>query len=361
MKVARAGAVGAAATLMLLVTSSTARSDDPVTSAVRFNREIVRIFDRKCLSCHSPGGIAMSFATYRDVRPWARAIREEIVEQRMPPWSAARGYSRFKDDIALTPRELGTILTWVDGGMPRGEESDLPAPATASAPVPEPDHRVAVPPQQVPGNQADVVRHVVVDTGLATDRWIREVQIRPGDRRLLRAAFVSVSAEGQQPVWAAAWTPWQPAISPPATGAFLLRRGSRLSIDLHYRGQDAPTVDNTVVALFSAPKPGPHELTSITLGSGGKEKGQAPLPHDALVWGIRTEAGDGASLEVKARRPDGTIEVLLWIPAARAEWPAPYIFQDPVRLPAGTVLTLKATGDPKRPGARATLTLHRLD
>ena len=70
---------------------------------------------------------------------------------------------------------------------------------------------------------------------------------------------------------------------------------------------------------------------------------------------------DGASIEVSARRPDGTIEVLLWIPEALAEWPAPYIFQDPVRLPAGSVVTLKAH-DPKGVArAEATLTLHRLD
>ncbi|MGF2075976.1 hypothetical protein, partial [Enterococcus casseliflavus] len=81
-----------------------------------FNREIVRIFDRKCLSCHGPDSMAMPLTNYREVRPWSRAIREEIVEGHMPPTSAVRGYARLKDDIALTPRELATILTWVDGG-----------------------------------------------------------------------------------------------------------------------------------------------------------------------------------------------------------------------------------------------------
>jgi len=371
----RALAIGLAATLMLLVTSSTARSDDPVTSAVRFNREIVRIFDRKCLACHSPGGLAMSLATYRDVRPWARAIREEIVEHRMPPSSAARGYARFRDDIALTSRELGTILTWVDGGVPRGDESDLPASVSRPAPGGEPDHLVALPAQQVPGNQEDVIRRVVVTTALTADQWIRQVQIRPGDRRILRAAFVSVIAEGHEPVWAGAWTPWQTEVSPPTTGAFLVRRGSHLSIELHYRGQDAPTVDNTMIALFSARENQPRELTSLTVGSheasnnkaGTLQKTQAALTHEALVWGIRTEPLiDGTSLEVTARKPDGTIEVLLWIPEARAEWPSPYIFQDPVRLPAGTVITLKEgrrneDGGRGTRGVRAILTLHRLD
>jgi hypothetical protein len=372
VKLETALSIAVGTTLMLLVTASKARSDDPVTSAVRFNREVVRIFDRKCLACHSPGGIAMSLATYRDVRPWGRAIREEIVEQRMPPWSAARGYSRFKDDIALTPRELGTILTWVDGGMPRGDESDLPraAPATGAAPAAEPEHSVAIPPQQIPGDNQDVIRRITVDAGVTADRWIRQVQVRPGDRRILRAAFVSIEAEGREPIWAGAWTPWQNDTAPPATGAFLIPRGARLAIELHYRGQDGPTIDRSSIAMFAASGDGLKPLTSVTVGSAddatskaaAADKPRVSLKRESLVWGIRTRVPmDGASLELTAQKPDGTREVLLWIPKARAEWPAPYIFQDPVRLPAGTAIVLTARNGRAVIPAAATLTLHPLD
>lgn len=358
--------------LMLVITAAPVRTDDPVSSSVRFNREIIRIFDRKCLSCHAPGGIAMSLATYRDARPWARAIREEIVEQRMPPWSAARGYARFQDDIGLTPRELSTILTWADGGVPRGDESDLPMPAhgTAVRTPDEPDHRVAIPTQSLPGDAEDVVRRVTVDIGLTSDRWVRKVEVRPGDRGVLRAAFVSVIQAGQPPVWAGAWTPWKSALAPAVPGAFLVRAGSRLAVELHYRGREAPAADDSSVALFFAPKGDWRAMTSLTIetapvargAAASHERGESTLPRDVVVWGLKPDlAVDGQSFEVTARKPGGVVEVLLWIPKAHAAWPAAYIFNEPVRLPAGTVVSVTAAGAPGPLRARATLTLHEAE
>jgi hypothetical protein len=357
-----------AAVAVLLLTSSIARSDDPVTSAVRYNREIVRIFDRKCLPCHGPGAMAMSLATYREVRPWSRAIREEIVEGRMPPTSAVRGYARLEDDIGLTPRELATILTWVDGGVPRGEDSDLPSlpkPAAAAAP----NVTITIPAQQVPGQGEDVVRRVTVDTGIDKERWLRSVQIRPGDRRLLRAAYVSIVAADGSSVWAGSWVPWQTAVAPAAPGAFRLTPGARLVIELHYRGGDGPAVDASAVALFFAGEGTWRAMHSVALAptpaaAGGATAGQAAfaLKRAALIWGIRLElSADGPSVEVTARKPDGAVEVLLWVPQARAEWPAPFIFQDAISLPAGTEIRVTISGTAAQRRTRAVLTLHDAD
>src|ERR1044071_10310720 len=57
---------------------------EPITTKVRFNKEVVRVFERNCLGCHRPGGLAMSLATYEEARPWAKAIKEEMLEKRMP-------------------------------------------------------------------------------------------------------------------------------------------------------------------------------------------------------------------------------------------------------------------------------------
>lgn len=366
MRVTRYHAAGLIAVLIILGVSVPARSDDPVTSAVRFNREIIRIFDRKCLSCHAPGGISMSLATYRDARPWFRAIREEIVEQRMPPWSAARGYARFEGDIGLTPRELTTILTWVDGGVPKGDESDLPASSVSAGPdaVEKPDHRVDIPPQQIPGDAEDVVRRVTLDCSLTTDRWVRHLRVRPGDRRLLRAAFVSVVSNGQRTAWAGAWTPWQPSVIAPAPGAFLVRAGSRLEVELHYRGQDAATTDRSAIEFFFAPDGKWREMISLAIetdqavkhANSARRKGEVTLTRDTVVGALRPEmAADDQSLEVTAHKADGSVEVLLWIPKYRAEWPAPFVFKEPVRLPAGTVISVTATGTPPPLRARVIL------
>ncbi len=66
----------------------------------------------------------MSLATYEEARPWARAIKEEILTRRMPKWHAARGYGDFSNDPSLSPFEIALIVAWADGGAPRGTEAD---------------------------------------------------------------------------------------------------------------------------------------------------------------------------------------------------------------------------------------------
>ena len=69
-----------------------------------------------------PGGSApMPLTTYEDVRPWARAIKEQVLTRRMPKWHAARGFGAFSNDPTLTPLEMALITSWVDGGLPRGD------------------------------------------------------------------------------------------------------------------------------------------------------------------------------------------------------------------------------------------------
>ena len=62
----------------------------------------------------------MALTTYKEARPWAVAIKEEILERKMPPWSAAGGYGHFANDMSLTAREISLILSWADGGAPSG-------------------------------------------------------------------------------------------------------------------------------------------------------------------------------------------------------------------------------------------------
>src|SRR5258707_13042274 len=79
---------------------------EPITTKVTWNKEVVRILTQRCLGCHREGGVApMSLARYDEARPWAKAIKEEVLEQRMPPWHAAKGFGDFSTDRALTMLE----------------------------------------------------------------------------------------------------------------------------------------------------------------------------------------------------------------------------------------------------------------
>jgi hypothetical protein len=110
-------------------TIGTLSAHDVITTKVTFDREIVRLFNAHCVSCHRAGGTAFSLATYKEARPWAKAIEEEVLQRRMPPWGAVKGFGDFRGDIALTPEQLELITDWEEGGAPEGEEKNLPSPA----------------------------------------------------------------------------------------------------------------------------------------------------------------------------------------------------------------------------------------
>src|SRR5258708_5798949 len=123
------------ATLLIAILAPTpARAHDVITTKITFDREIARIVYARCASCHRPGGTAFSLMTYDDARPWAKAIQEEVLERRMPPWGAVKGFGDFRNDQALTPEQIEVIADWVEGGAPEGEPKDLPEPPK---PVPE--------------------------------------------------------------------------------------------------------------------------------------------------------------------------------------------------------------------------------
>jgi len=113
---------------------------DIITTPITFDREISRILQARCLSCHREGGAAFSLKTYSDARPWAVAIKEEVLARRMPPWGAVKGFGDFRNDQALTPEQLEVIVSWVDGGVPEGEPRDLAADPKLPA-VPAIEHR----------------------------------------------------------------------------------------------------------------------------------------------------------------------------------------------------------------------------
>ena len=103
---------------------------DIITTPITFSREISRLLYNRCISCHREGGTAFSLVHYEQARPWAKAIKEEVLERRMPPWGAVKGFGDFRNDQGFTQEQIEVIADWVEGGAPEGDPKLLP-------PVPE--------------------------------------------------------------------------------------------------------------------------------------------------------------------------------------------------------------------------------
>src|SRR6516225_1389473 len=85
------------------------------SSPITFNKDILPIFQKNCQSCHRPGQIApMSLLTYKDTRPWAKAIKAAVIERKMPPWFAEPQYGHFVNDRSLKQSDIDTLAKWAD-------------------------------------------------------------------------------------------------------------------------------------------------------------------------------------------------------------------------------------------------------
>src|SRR6266850_3791321 len=94
-------------------------------SQVTWTTDVEPIVRRRCAGCHAANGFApMSLATYQDARGWSKSIRREVLERRMPPWPAAKGFGDFANDRSLTPIEVELLTAWADGATPLGQPID---------------------------------------------------------------------------------------------------------------------------------------------------------------------------------------------------------------------------------------------
>ncbi len=100
---------------------------DPITTKLTWSREISRILVARCGQCHHGRGPApMALLDYEQARPWAKAIKEEVIERRMPPGGVVSGFGDLAQDGALSQEEIHLIADWVEGGAPEGDPRLLP-------------------------------------------------------------------------------------------------------------------------------------------------------------------------------------------------------------------------------------------
>lgn len=352
---------------------------EPITTKVRFNKELVRILQRNCLGCHHPGGIAFSLATYDEARPWAKAIKEEVLEKRMPPWHVVKGYGDFRNAPSLAQRDIDLIVNWVEGGAPKGDDQDLPAGPLFSNDwqLGKPDLIIKQGTEAQIASDADEHRTFALNTGLKEDRWLTAIDLMPGNSAVVHCATVYLlsASENAQPPAAmmqlksddseatngsdmlrnssvlatvlGTWMPGQQIVALDAGVAQLIPAGSRLGVEIHYRGSGEPARDLSAVGLYFAKQPVRKQVTQIVINDANEQIPAAAqsrrlnlsyiAPADSEAIAIRPAAHPLlVSLQATAYRPDGSQEVLIWSRGYKWDWRPTYYFKRPVALPKGT-------------------------
>lgn len=166
------------AAALIVLCAGVSGAHDVITTKITWSKEMSRLVYKRCAMCHREGGTAFSLMTYDEARPWAKAIKEEVLERRMPPWEAVKGFGEFKDDRGLTQEEIETISDWVEGGAPEGNPKHMP-----EAPKPEKWLDAAAPKNSSP---------IAVGSGTKLDVSTQVVAVRPTE--LKKGASVQVIA-----------------------------------------------------------------------------------------------------------------------------------------------------------------------
>jgi len=350
--------------LAILIVPPHGYSHEPITTPVRFNKEIIRIFQKHCLACHNSGSVTdISLATYAQARPWAKAFKEEVLERRMPPAQAVSGFGRFQHDNALTQREIDQIVSWVEGGAPKGDDKDLPSAAPPGEwRLGEPDLVLKTHSEgAISTSGSDELRCLTVQTDLKEDRWLSAVDFQPGNSAAVLSASFGIAASRVNEISAhtqecgkgrkgvetlGAWMPGQAVVRLPQNVARLLPAGSRILLQIHYRKTERAATESVLGLYFSNAKR-PIPLRTITFPAAATDipagierqrlKTSYVLPKLSNAIAIRPLLFPFArSVDVIAYRPDGTSEVLVWARDYRYDWQPEYVFLKPVPLPRGT-------------------------
>jgi hypothetical protein len=350
--------------------AATASSTTPT-----FNKDVLPILQKNCQGCHRPGEVApMSFITYKDARPWAKAIKQAVAAKKMPPWYA--DYGHFANDRTLSEADVKTLSAWADSSAPEGDAKDAPPPLT----FPDgwqikPDMIVEMPKEfHVAATGTINYQDFLVKVNFPEDTWVVAAEMRAGNPKVVHHGRVIVRPPGSkfmanaipgepyETTSAAAGNPqdgtdllgkFNPGLGAQSfvveDSAKLVPKGSDLVFNLHYTSVGTPQTDRSKVGLVFAKHP-PTKRYWMSPGTPAAFNMAIP-PGDnnaEVVSEVTVGINDaklvyiqphmhlrGKDYEVRLIYPTGETEVVFkgrW----NFDWQVGYQLEKPIVMPQGT-------------------------
>ena len=389
-----------AAVLSCLVIPANAAANSQVT----FSKDVAPIFQAKCQECHQPNSIApMSLISYKDVRPWAKSIRERVITRQMPPWHIDRsvGVQKFKNDMSLTDDQVDTIVHWVDGGALEGDPKDLPPPkplvtdnewkAVRDGFGP-PDIIIRSPEYTMPAQHQDVWYRPMSDIPLTEPRWAKLVEIRPTNlkgRRIIHhsIAYLVLNNDPEAVNAGTSNGPGRAGVDDdpvnrrpqlmewaigkgydlfrPGTGKLILP-GEKIAWDQHIHAVGEEITAGSEVGIWLYKKGEEPKKRSYLIAFTGirgnryldippnslaMTEGFTVLKENAVLENFQPHFHlRGKSMQVEAILPDGSSQIVSYVGNFNFNWMTNYIYADeaaPV-FPKGTVIHVTAWYDNTR-------------
>ena len=324
------------------------------------------------MPCHSPGNVApFALGTYAQVARRGGTIAEAVEQGIMPPWHASPLHGNFRNAKTLFAQQRTTIAEWVRSGCPEGEAEAHVPPTPTERPwaIGTPDATFATPEFDIPAEGTIEYQHFIVDTGFAEQMWVRAIEIRPGNRRVVHHCNVFLHppfAASDEEVHESgalgssnliAFTPGSGPVQLPKGMAKRIPPGWRLHFIVHYTPIGSPQRDRTEIGLQFLPANLVRKEVATKLLQDLK-MAIPPQTADHRIEQTWTADRDylllsmfphmhlrGASFRYTAEYLDGTSEILLDVPRYDFNWQHRYELAEPKRLPAGTIIRCSAVYD----------------
>jgi hypothetical protein len=372
------------------------------SAPVTFNKDVMPILQKNCQTCHRPGQMApMSFLSYKETRPWAKAMKTAVALRKMPPWFADPQFGSFTNNHSLKQSDIETIAKWADTGALEGDRKDLP-PAVQ---WPEgwqiqPDIIVRGPVTEIPAHPKNNVIEwstVTVPTGFTKDTWVTSVQIKPEHPEVAHHICLGINPHSADvkyfdPSWQdkqrdedgsaipAKGPTFGPATPPggprsmaedcylpgnPAAdyrvfhAAKLVPAGSDITLNLHYTPNGTAVTDHVQIGFTVADEPPLRRYVSLNTSAPmdaahfaiPPNDGNWPSPPADVIFNQDVELVTmmphmhfrGKDMTYTLVYPDGRKEVVLSVPRYDFNWQLAY--DTSVKVPKGTKLHVEAHFD----------------
>jgi hypothetical protein len=368
-----------------------AAADRPAT--VTFNKHVLPILQKQCQECHRPGEVApMSFLTYQQTRPWAKAIKEAVLTKKMPPWFAEPGHRNLVNERLLSPSEIETLVAWANNGAPEGDPKDQPPPVKFADGwlIGKPDIVVEFPHEiSIPATGVLEQSNLLVKVNFPRDVWVKAAEVRPGNPKVVhhmkawvrppgspwmkdapegemyrptRAQFAGLAGGSREGADEPSDRPrpmqdmlakYNPGVNAQeftlGGAAKFIAAGSDIIFEIHYTTTGKPETDRSRVGIVLASDP--PKLRYITTtglnnvrfvipahAANYEVKAEATLQNEAqLAWVQPHMHLRAKDYELRAFYPTGESELLLK-GKFDFNWQLGYEFAKPVVLPKGTRL-----------------------
>jgi len=366
--------------------SPPAHASASAADQLTFNRDIAPIIFHSCANCHRPGEAApFSLLIYSDVKKHARQIVDVTRSRSMPPWLPEPQPLKFADEARLTQADIDRIADWVEQGEVEGDPKDLPPQPkfVEGWRLGKPDLILtASKPFTLPPQGTDTYWNFVFPVPIDGTRWVKAIEIRPGDKRYVHHANILVDRSEDsrrreaEPgagfggmeirIESQVFDPdshllfWKPGTIPAAEPdgmALRLDKGTDLILNTHLQPSGKPEVIQPTIGLYFTSHPATKFPMLLQLENDAKldipagEKNfvvtdDFTLPIDVDLMAIYPHAHYlGKDIQAFATLPDGTKKPLIHIPQWNLNWQAVYRYAQPVLLPKGTTVSLRYTYD----------------